>query len=229
MAIPASSFQLLFYLALLVPGVVFAAVRVQLRGVRAADRSVGARVLEAIVASAIFDSVYAVVFSGEVSIALLDLHTYPARNVVPVAFVFLVGGVLVPYTAAWIIYGQVPFLERPTRLWAERIRPHLTGSQEASDTPTAWDFGSKTVREGWVRVRIAEGVWVGGVFDERSRFATYPESRDLFIAEQWNIDKGGRFVSVVSGTQGLWVAIRDDYVVEWLLDEEDENVSELQQ
>ena len=86
---------------------------------------------------------------------------------------------------------------------------------------------SKAVREGWVRVRIAEGVRVGGVFDERSRFSTYPEARDLYITEQWNLDAAGDFESPVRQSQGLWVAIKDEYVVEWLLDEKDDQGDEL--
>lgn len=185
----------------------------QLRGPRAADRSVAARVLEAIVASAIFDSIYAAVLSDQVTEAASDLRGYIVSHVDDVVLVFLTGGVVIPYLVAWVIYGKVPFLAVLSALWIDQIRPRLTGSQEASDTPTAWDYGNKAVIEGWVRVRLAPGVWVGGVFDERSRFSTYPETRDLFIAEQWNIDDAGRFSSPVVGSQGLWVAVRDDYVV----------------
>ena len=221
MTIPTSSFQLIFYLALLVPGVVFAAARVQLRGPRAADRSVAARILEAIVASAIFDSIYAAILASEVARALRDIRGYIAENLVSTVSIFLIGGVLIPYLVAWAIYGKVPFLAVISTIWTQKLRPRLTASQEASDTPTAWDYGNKAVVEGWVRVRLAPGVWVGGVFDERARFSTYPETRDLFIAEQWSIDEDGAFISPVVGSQGMWLAVRDDYVVEWLLEQED--------
>jgi len=222
--VPTSAFQLAFYLALLVPGVVYAAARVQLRGPRAADRSVAARVLEAIVASAIFDSLYAAIFANQVTAALQGPRAYLVAHVVPSVWMFLIGGVIVPYVVAWLFYGKVPFLSGPSRVWTDVIRPKLTHSQEASDTPTAWDYGNKAVNEGWVRVRIAEGVWVGGVFDERARFSTYPETRDLFIAEQWNMNSTGEFVSRVDGTQGVWLAVTDTYVVEWLRDEGEPSV-----
>jgi len=180
---------------------------------------VGARVLEAIVASAIFDSVYAAILHTQVAVALLDLRGYVAGNVVPVVVVFLLGGVVIPYAAAWVIYGQVPLLAGVSERWNRSVRPKLTRSQQTSDTATAWDYGNKSVIEGWVRVRIAEGVWVGGVFDENSRFSTYPESRDLFVTRQWKMDRDGEFVAEVVGTQGVWLAVKDDYVVEWLLDQ----------
>ena len=71
-------------------------------------------------------------------------------------------------------------------------------------------------------MRIAEGVWVGGVFDENSRFSTYPEARDIYITRQWNMGPAGEFQSEVAESQGVWLAVKDDYVVEWLLDLEDD-------
>ncbi|HWH26543.1 MAG TPA: DUF6338 family protein [Pseudolysinimonas sp.] len=221
MTFPSTSFQVVLYLALLVPGVVFAASRVQLRGPRAADRSVAARVLEAVVASAIFDSIYAILFHEQVAVAVLDVRVFVATNVIGVAIAFLACGVAVPYVVAWAVYGQVPILEKPLTSWERLIRPKLTRSQEANDTPTAWDYGNKTVGEGWVRIRIDSGVWVGGLFDEGSRFSTYPEPRDIFIAQQWKLGPTGEFQSAVAGSQGVWLAVKDEYVVEWLQDQED--------
>jgi hypothetical protein len=171
------------------------------------------------VASAIFDSLYALVLAGQVAAALQEPRAFIADHLVTSVWAFLIGGVIVPYVVAWLFYGRVPFLSGIAELWNGTIRPSLTRSQEASDTPTAWDYGNKAVSEGWVRVRIAEGVWVGGVFDERARFSTYPESRDLFISEQWTMSEAGEFTSPVEGTQGVWLAIVDTYVVEWLHDE----------
>ncbi|WP_343046780.1 DUF6338 family protein [Schumannella luteola] len=177
--------------------------------------------LEAVVASAIFDSVYALVLHDQVAVALGDVRGYVAQNVSATMVVFLVGGVGVPFVVAWLVYGQIPVLDRPSQLWREIVRPKLSHSQQVSDAPTAWDYGNKTVVGGWVRVRIAEGVWVGGVFGDDARFSTYPEARDLFISTPWNLGPAGEFQSPVAGSQGVWLAIKDDYVVEWLYDQED--------
>jgi hypothetical protein len=226
--IPTSPLQLAFYLALLVPGVIFAFARIRLRGPRAADRSVAARVLEAIVASAILDAIYALIFSTQLEVAASGPYAYVVSHIPECAAIFLGLGVGVPYVAAWIIYGRVPWLSWGVTYW-ERIRPRLTLSREDADTPTAWDWGAKTAVSGWVRVRLSEGVWVGGVWDERGRYATYPEARDIFIAEQWQLDENGKFKGRVELTQGMWVSVRDDYVVEWLLDKEDPDVEHSQE
>jgi len=47
------------------------------------------------------------------------------------------------------------------------------------------------------------------------------------MTEQWNLDAAGDFESPVRQSQGLWVAIKDEYVVEWLLDEKDDQGDEL--
>jgi hypothetical protein len=72
---------------------------------------------------------------------------------------------------------------------------------------------------GWVRVRIAPGQWVGGRFADGSYFSTYPESRDLFIEDQYVVKEDGSFGERVPSSSGVWLSIRDDYVVEWLADE----------
>jgi hypothetical protein len=218
--IPASSFQLAFYLALLVPGVVFAAARVRLRGPRAPDRSVGSRILEAIVASAILDAIYALILSGQVAEAVEDVHAYLAANVASAALAFLICGAAIPYLAAWLIYGKVPWLAWIGRL-GDRLRPGLTASQEDADTPTAWDYGTRNTRPGWVRIRLAEGVWVGGVWDDACRYSTYPEARDIFIAQEWSVDAAGAFGEPVENSQGVWLAVKDEYVLEWVRDEKE--------
>jgi hypothetical protein len=52
--------------------------------------------------------------------------------------------------------------------------------------PRAWDhlFGQKA--DGWVRLRMKSGVWIGGAYADangrRSYAAGYPEPQDLFLA-----------------------------------------------
>jgi len=219
-SIPTSAFQLAFYLALLVPGVVYAAARVRLRGPRAADGSVGARILEAIVASSIFDAIYGIVLADVAAQIIADPVAFAADKPRLALTIFLLGGVVVPYVTAWVAYGDVPMLRRPSSWIRETVRPKLTASQQASDTATAWDFANKSAVAGWVRVRLAEGTWVGGRFDQDSRFSTYPEERDIFLSQQWRLDESGQFLGPVEGSQGVWLAINDGHVVEWLHEEE---------
>jgi hypothetical protein len=46
--------------------------------------------------------------------------------------------------------------------------------------------------------------------------STYPHARDLFIEQQYNMDKDGSFGRAVPGSSGVWLAITDQHVVEWI-------------
>lgn len=58
--------------------------------------------------------------------------------------------------------------------------------------PRAWDhlFGQKA--EGWVRLRMKSGVWLGGAYADgngrRSYAAGYPEPQDLYLATAVELD-----------------------------------------
>jgi hypothetical protein len=73
----------------------------------------------------------------------------------------------------------------------------LTGPSPA---PRAWDYVFGLQPDGWVRVRLKSGVWLGGAFssvgDEglRSYAAGYPDEQDLFLAEAYSVDpESGEF------------------------------------
>ena len=73
-----------------------------------------------------------------------------------------------------------------------------------------------------MRVRLADGVWVGGWFSTDSYMSTYPVAPDLFIESAWKMDADGGFVSKVPNTRGVWVAIPPGTVVEWVADPTEE-------
>ena len=65
--------------------------------------------------------------------------------------------------------------------------------------PRAWDhlFGQKA--DGWVRLRMKSGVWLGGAYADanghRSYAAGYPEPQDLYLAAAVELDpETGEFV-----------------------------------
>jgi hypothetical protein len=62
-----------------------------------------------------------------------------------------------------------------------------------SPAPRAWDhlFGRRP--DGWVRLRLKSGVWLGGAFTSAgegldSYAAGYPDDQDLFLAEAYSVD-----------------------------------------
>lgn len=74
--------------------------------------------------------------------------------------------------------------------------------------PRAWDhlFGQKA--EGWVRLRMKSGVWLGGAYADangrRSYAAGYPEPQDLYLAAAVKLDPGtGEFLIDKAGHVAL--------------------------
>lgn len=69
-----------------------------------------------------------------------------------------------------------------------------------SPAPRSWDhlFGGQP--DGWVRMRLKSGGWIGGVWaqvgDRRSYAAGYPEDQDLFLAATASVDPdSGEFLT----------------------------------
>ena len=66
--------------------------------------------------------------------------------------------------------------------------------------PRAWDHFFASHPDGWMRLRLKSGTWIGGAYapsDEglASYAAGYPESQDLFLAETVEVDPdSGEFI-----------------------------------
>lgn len=57
--------------------------------------------------------------------------------------------------------------------------------------PRAWDHLFQRGRNGWVRIKLKSGRWIGGAFATeqlKSYAAQYPEAQDLFLARSVTID-----------------------------------------
>lgn len=85
-------------------------------------------------------------------------------------------------------------------------RGTLTGSPWATaftgpnPAPRAWDHFFASRPDGWMRLRLKRGVWIGGIYGPSgsglpSYAAGYPEPQDLFLAETVEVDpETGEFV-----------------------------------
>lgn len=77
--------------------------------------------------------------------------------------------------------------------WAE----FFTGLDPA---PRAWDYLFGHRPDGWVRLRLKSGVWIGGAYavtsdGRRSYAAGYPEPQDLFLVQTTEVNpENGRFL-----------------------------------
>lgn len=219
MTFPTDGFGILSYLALIVPGVIFILVRSQFRGFRDVDRTVGGRIFFAFVVSVIFDSIYTAVLGPYVLQRLQSEATITPGDVAGAAWLFIAMGIVIPAISSWVIYGDGKIL-RPLHRAARSLRARLTDSRYEG-TPTAWDLATTTTDATWVRVRLDDETWVGGRFGNDSYFSTYPEPRDIFIEKQYVMSKRGEFEGPVPSGAGVWVAVTDAYLVEWLHDAEE--------
>jgi hypothetical protein len=103
---------------------------------------------------------------------------------------------------------------RGRRPWAKLF----TGPDPA---PRAWDHLFGSTPDGWIRLRLKSGIWLGGAFvrrpdGSRSYAAGYPEDQDLYLLEAVDVDpETGSFVVDDSGApvpRGSSILIRWDEV-----------------
>lgn len=211
--IPSTAFSVVAFFVLVLPGLVYAAVRTTLQGFRSDDKNLETRIAQALTISAVLDSVYAI---GAYSF-LRDVFTFEDGSVTidrpqAAGIAVLVGAVAIPALLAcsihlrvtWIPVRRVPWLKHPVRV------------NQYRSTPAAWDWGVTRPGARFVRVRWGDGQWIGGLFEHDSYASTYPEPRDLYIRYQYEIKDDGSFGNPVPGTRGVWLRVSDDCIVEWL-------------
>lgn len=65
----------------------------------------------------------------------------------------------------------------------------------ANPAPTAWDHVLSANPDGWIRMKLKSGAWIGGAYAEESYAGGYPEPADMFVSEAVEIDpQTGEFV-----------------------------------
>jgi Family of unknown function (DUF6338) len=199
MSIPSTAYQLAVLLVLVMPGIVYSAVRSRLRGPTPDDREVGARILRAIMVSAVLDSLYLIVV-GPRLVKLVD-STDPAEHIREAGVWALILIFVVPAVVAFLVNG----LDWD---WRNRAIPRVRRQKGYYPTPTAWDFAAPKLGDYFVRIRLSDGRFVGGWLGAKSYLSTYPESRDMYIDRQWRIDHDdGTFLGPVEGTCGVYVPL----------------------
>lgn len=211
MALPQTVFQLLALLLLVVPGIVFTAVRRYLRGPGPDDKDFSVRLVHAIAASVVFDALYLVV-AGPWLVSMLvggedsaEPHALMHPRAAGVTVLML--AIVLPALVA--VAGHIRF---------RKSRWPLTFAERRHSTPTAWDYAAATTAGCYVRVYTSDGKWVGGYMPERAGFiSTYPEPRDIFIPQQFRMSRTGEFLAEVEGTLGIYVPLTGSERVEWIM------------
>lgn len=219
MQFPSSIVQLALFVIALLPGMTYAAVKEYCVGAREVENDAPSRVLKAIYVSLVFSVVYAVV-----GLLLVggELKTAPQRafdgisgwNGWAQGAALLIAVIGLPGLIALIRYkGLEPQRKAP---WIRLRRLGYTNE------PRAWEGAAAYAdTERFVRVLLPDGSYVGGWYGNASRMGLYPIGRDLFLEHQWNMNPDGSFHSPVENGRGLWIAVSDSVVVEWMDNPED--------
>lgn len=211
MSIPSSTIQVLATLVLVVPGFIFQAVRIRLRGRTPGDTEIGTRVLSAIVASTIFAFVYVLILGSSITDpAQLSMSTleHPRKS----ALLGALGGVLIPAASAyllaqsdnWKLLAKVQTKCLPSQ--AARIDPR----------PSAWDAAFGDTAECFVRVRTRGGIWYAGWFGKHSYASSWPDPQNLFLETAYKFQDGTAIGEPVDSNVGAFIDCTDVEYIEFL-------------
>ena len=208
--VPQTAFQIGVMLLLVVPGFVYTGTRRYFRGGATADeKDFSVRLVHGIAASVMLNCLYLVTV-GPWLAEIVRTDSGNGLSAV-VARPQLVGAVLI------LLAVIVPVALAAVVTWV-RGRDKIAEKLDQlpfSPTPSAWDRIAPKRVDCFVRVRTADGHWVGGYVTEDAYFSTYPEPRDLFIPEQWEMDKDGRFVSQMMDSLGVFVPLTGAERISW--------------
>jgi hypothetical protein len=197
---PETWVQATVVLAVVVPGFVYQASRRHVAGPDPEHADFSARLLHAIVGTAIFAGLYALLFGSLIREYLVQ----PAKaleDVDDLGLYFILFGLGIP----WLVARTWYYVE--SSLWYTRVSAGLSdrlGLRRSWDpTPSAWDFAFSRGAAGWVRVRFADGTWLGGWFGAESYASSFPNPQELFVQEGWVIDDDGTFTDVCHAPGGM--------------------------
>ncbi len=230
MDVPADAFGVLALVVLVLPGIVWVAVRTAVRGRRPNDADVAGRVLQALLISVTVDASYALCLGPTTVKRIRTVRDLDAAGTRTAAGAVLVLGVAIPALLAHLVHGQVALvgvLRRPVEEWPRGLRwlrrlcgsdwLHLLRSESTQRSiPTAWDSAAPGLGGRWIRIRTADGKWVAGWYANGSYVSTYPEPRDIYVEDQHSVDKDGTIGGPVPNSAGFWMALRDGDIVEWI-------------
>jgi len=216
MTVPGTVIQLALLLTLVMPGIVYAAVRHQIRGPMPEDRDVAVRVLRAMMVSAAFAFVYATVVGERLS--KLVTPPTPAKPGQPTGRL----GTLLSHPRAAGLWGLLLVFVVPTVLAVALHGFERNGWNDwrwrrgNSPVPSAWDWASFRRAGCYVRIRLKDGRYVGGWLGREAFASMHPEPHDVFIDVQCELDAAGNFLRPLPWAHGMFVNAAEADVVEWL-------------
>jgi hypothetical protein len=198
--VPETWVQATVVLGLVVPGFVYQASAQAVAGPDHVPKDFGTRVLRAVVSTAAFASIYALVF-GSTIVGYVRVPDRALDDVAVIGVQFVVLALLVPWLAARVRH-QVVGSARYERVY-RRARAALRLRPPFDSTPSAWDYAFGAVDAAWVRVQLADGRWLGGWYGEHSFASSFPHPQELFVEVGWLMTQDGTFGDTVQAPDGM--------------------------
>lgn len=200
--------QALTVLLAVVPGFVYQGARAHFRGPTPDEREIGVRILRALALSGIFALLYVGVLGSRLTSKLSDPVKYLDNPHWSALWAFLMV-FAIPFGSAMLVHVWNSRKQFPGLHWTKRFRVY-------NPVPTAWDFANNRLEPGFVRVLTKDGLWIGGYAGEQSFFTGYPETREVFVEEAWDLDNDGAFQNPIPASVGMWVRCDDAQLVQFL-------------
>lgn len=198
MQLPSTVTQLVLIVVAVLPGVTYQLVRERQRGVVPGESDTGHRLLRALTASVVLDSLYLALFGPHLTDALSP-ENFPDQARVAALYALL------------LLFG-VPTLAATLVSWTDRRR--LKGRYRA--TPTAWDHMFRDRPASFARARLKDRSWVGGWYGGDSYASSYPQPAELYLQAAWRMAPDGSFIARVNRTSGLYIRADDIDILEFL-------------
>lgn len=171
---PTSVTQLLLLLLFVVPGFVYQAARISVRGRLPLDIELSTRIVRAIVSSGIFGLVYLAML-GQPLVDAAHARGYGFEHPRVGALIALVGGIIIPALLALV--------RTPNWAWLRALSQKLPQITKYDPTPTAWDKAFQDIGECFIRVLNADNRWVAGYYGPASYATSYPEAHQPVLGE----------------------------------------------
>ncbi|MBW0252697.1 DUF6338 family protein [Cellulomonas sp. PS-H5] len=205
--------QAVVVLTLVVPGFVYRASWQSVAGPDPARPDFGTRVLHAMVATGMFAGAYAAVL-GPVGAGYARSPDRALDDVRGLALAFVVLAIAVPWASARVGFSVVTSTRY--RRAAARTLGILRIRSPHQAAPRPWDHAFGRVGDGWVRVQLADGRWLGGWYGARSFASSHPDPRELYVEEAWVLDENGAFTGRLHAPGGTVISCADAIAVDFL-------------
>lgn len=223
MEIPSGSFAVAALVVFAIPGLIYAAIRRRFLGEDASDRDPALSIARGIVFATLLTTVYLLIFGDRLFAGLAYApgdDGISVTNARGVAATVLVLYFLVPAAIATALRWREIRWRRPKSPALRWMRIPRTRYGYKS-VATAWDHAIRDNKDAWVKIRRADGHWVGGWVTQGSASTPFPESPSIYIDHQFTMSSEGKFVSPIDDT-GVWVLLSDTDVVSWTRPHKDE-------